>query len=173
MKSEVRCISCNNPLTKIVYHGKNWHRCLKCTSALVPLQAFKQVLSQYEFNKFEHEFKFEKIKSSVQCPVCKKIMGKVLDLVNTNDVEICAACRLVWLGPGEGEKIRFDQVQLSQTEKKTNLNTIETYESFYSLAVFRPLAKNNPVIASFLSILIAGVITALVLLFLYLYLKRH
>lgn len=172
MSTGYKCLHCTGFLKAVIYHGKNWYRCLKCTSTLVPLQAFKQVLAQYEFNKLQNEFKFQKIKSLLSCPICKSNMGKVLDLVKINDVEICSKCHLVWLGPGEGEKIRSDQADILQAEKKVNLNSREKYEVHFCLDFLRPLARTNPIVAALLSVFIVGTATGLVLFFLATYLKR-
>ena len=156
------CKSCKSSLTPVLFQGKTWYRCDHCKFHLVPVRSFKQVLSGYEYTRFVSEIQKGQIKSSDICPVCKTRMGKVIDLVEVNEVEVCASCELVWLDPREGQKIKIDQLTALNTEKKTKLSGETTISANYSLPFLSELAKTNPFIAFVLSVIIViAVITVI------------
>ncbi len=121
MKANPKCKVCKISLKPNHFKNQTWYGCPQCTASFVPVNTFSTILTEYEFNKFKNEIRKAQIKSSDQCPACTKPMVKIIDLVEKNQVEVCSACQLVWLDPHEGAKIKADQDQLQNSDKKISL----------------------------------------------------
>lgn len=121
MKQIPKCKSRGVLLKPNFFKNQTWYSCPKCAASFVAVNIFSTILTEYEFNKFKHEIQKAQIKSSDQCPSCTKPMVKIIDLVEENQVEVCSSCQLVWLDPYEGAKIKADQEQKLNTDKKMSL----------------------------------------------------
>lgn len=117
-----KCLDCKVTLVKHFENGQVSHICQSCRSQYMSISSFKKFLSDFEFNKLNHEVKNGRIISSLDCPGCSSRMVKILDLVRVNHVEACKKCQMVWLDPGESAKIILDQKNEDPKNRKVKLD---------------------------------------------------
>lgn len=134
-----KCLRCNYTLQKKYYKNHLWYACTHCSSNYVSTNSLKEILSDYEFNRIKSEITQAKVISGKNCPCCKLQMIIILDLVRTNQVEVCKSCQLVWLDPQEGAKIKSDQDHHNKSDRKMNLNLQYIMDIKYSALSDQPL----------------------------------
>ena len=122
MSQTPSCKFCKTKMSAKKFENRIWHTCTRCHSHYVPIDSFKKILSEPEFHKLNLEIRQAQLKSSDHCAICKKQMIKIIELLHENTVEVCSDCRLIWLDPGEGEKIKRDQEFILNSGKKIKLS---------------------------------------------------
>jgi Zn-finger nucleic acid-binding protein len=150
---QLKCLDCKTSLLPKRYKGELWYSCQTCAASFASVQSFATVLNEYEFNKLKAEIRRAQILSTDHCPQCQKQMMKVIDLVKINHVEACTSCQMVWLDPGEGEKIKRDQQADAATEKKIQLMETPPVDHFAFIADGLNEPVHTPAGSSFIFIL--------------------
>ena len=120
-----KCKNCSYTLTAKKFENRTWYECHHCTSHFIPISSMQSYLSESEFYKFQAEIKKSQIVSSIHCPVCMGQLTKIIDLLHKYEVEVCAACQLVWLNPHQGQTIKTEQMRILNEGTKISLNNSE------------------------------------------------
>lgn len=120
--AKARCLNCSSSLTEKTNAGQKSHVCQSCNSALVPTSALAKILSEYEFKKLNFEIQRAQVVSSAKCPICSKQLTKIMDLLQSNQIEACSSCQLTSINPKLLEKIKSDQLNYRKNSGKITLN---------------------------------------------------